>query len=93
MAKIKSRRSNLFVNIVLVAAIIYLLFVFINIQVKISDKKSKDRELDTQISLKLDEQEQLQSTLDAPMDEEYAEKVAREHGYVSSDEKVYESVS
>jgi len=27
------------------------------------------------------------------MDAEYVEKVAKEHGYVNSDEKVYESIS
>lgn len=93
MAKIKSKGTSLFVKIIFALLIIYLLYVFINLQVKIADKKSQISDLDVQISIASDENEQLKSTRDAEMDEEYTEKVAREHGYVNSDEKVYEVVS
>ena len=90
MAKIKSRKSNLFINIILVAVIVYLSYVCINLGVRIKNVDNQNIELDAKMSIEKDKNEQLQSTHDAPMDEEYAEKVAREHGYASTDEKVYQ---
>lgn len=40
-----------------------------------------------------DENQKLKDDRDAEIDKEYAEKIAREHGYINSDEKVYEIVS
>ena len=90
MAKVKSRKSNLFINIILVAVIVYLSYVCINLGVRIKSLDKQNIELDAKISIEKDKNEQLQSTHDAPMDKEYAEKVAREHGYASTDEKVYQ---
>lgn len=93
MAKTQTKRTSIFVKIVFAIVIAYLLYVLIDLQVKINAKQSNINELSTQISLHLDQNKQLQDTRDAEMDTEYAEQVAREHGYVSSDEKVYEIVS
>ncbi len=93
MARIKSKGTSIFVKIVFAVVIIYLLYVSADLCIKISDKKSQNNVLNTQISIATIENEQLEDTKNAEMDNEYVEKVAREHGYVSSDEKVYKSIS
>lgn len=60
---------------------------------KISEKKEQLSELDMQISAKTAENEELNSILEAEVDREYVEKIARDLGYVNSDEKVYESIT
>lgn len=93
MARVSSRKTSIFVKIVFAIVIAYLLYVLIDLQVKINAKQSNIDDLSTQISLKLDENQRLKDDRDAEIDKEYAEKIAREHGYVNSDEKVYEIVS
>lgn len=93
MAKVKSKSTNIFVKIVSAVVIIYLLYVSADLCIKISEKKTQNNRLSEQISIATIENEQLESTKNAVMDAEYIEKVAKEHGYVNSDEKVYESIS
>ena len=93
MAKIKTKGTNVFVKIVLGLVIVYLLYVSADLCIKISEKKSQNNSLREQISIATIENEQLENTKNAEMDAEYIEKVAKEHGYVNSDEKVYESIS
>ena len=73
--------------------VIYLLYIFITLQVKINTKKNEIAGLDTQISVLTAEQQELTDILDAEVDKEYVEKVARDLGYVNADEKVYESIT
>lgn len=93
VAKIKSKGTSLFVKIVFSVVIIYLLYVSADLCIKISEKKGHNKELKAQISIATIENQQLENTKNAEMDDEYIERVAREHGYVSSDEKVYQSIS
>ena len=71
----------------------YLLYVFIGLQVKINAKKQQINDYNTKIAEITSENERLTGILDAEIDEEYVEKVARDMGYVNQDEKVYESIS
>lgn len=93
MAKPISKGSSVLIKIILVAVIVYLLYVFIGLQVKINDKKAQIDGINEQISVKTTEKERLTSVLDAEVDADYVEKVARELGYVNADEKVYDSIS
>lgn len=86
----RAKKTNIMIKIVLAAAVVYLLYVFIGLQVKINAKKQQINEQDTKISEIKAENERLTGILDSEIDEEYVEKVARDMGYVNSDEKVYE---
>lgn len=86
----RAKKTNIMIKIVLAAAVVYLLYVFIGLQVKINAKKQQINEQDARISEIKAENERLTGILDSEIDEEYVEKVARDMGYVNSDEKVYE---
>ena len=86
----RAKKTNIMIKIVLAVAVVYLLYVFIGLQVKINAKKQQINEQDTKISEIKAENERLTGILDSEIDEEYVEKVARDMGYVNSDEKVYE---
>ena len=85
--------TSLLIKIILTVLVIYLLYIFITLQVKINTKKNEIAGLDTQISVLTAEQQELTDILDAEVDKEYVEKVARDLGYVNADEKVYESIT
>lgn len=90
----KTKRGKIVVNIALTVLAIYLFTLGIGTYIKIREKKAAISNQDTQISIKTTESEQLQNTLDAQVDLEYVEKIAREKGgYVNPDEKVYESIT
>ncbi len=93
MAKATKKGTSLLVKIVFALVIIYLLYIFIGLQVQINEKKAQINKLDIQISNKATENQQLSDILDAEVDSEYVEKVARDLGYVNSDEKIYQSIT
>ena len=93
MAKSTKKSTSFLVKIVFALVIIYLLYVFIGLQVQINEKKDQINNLDIQISNKATENQQLSDILDAEVDSEYVEKVARDLGYVNSDEKIYQSIT
>lgn len=93
MARTQRKGTSLLIKILFAVLIVYLLYIFIGLQVKINDKKQQLSDLDTQISTKTAENEELSGILDAEVDTKYVEKVARDLGYVNSDEKVYESIT
>ena len=93
MARTKRRGNSLLIKIVFALLVVYLLYIFIGLQVKINEKKSQISDLDIQISSKTTENEQLTDILEAEVDNEYVEKVARDLGYVNSDEKIYEGIT
>ena len=93
VATSRRKGTSLIVKIVFALLVVYLLYIFIGLQVKISEKKEQLSELDMQISAKTAENEELNSILEAEVDREYVEKIARDLGYVNSDEKVYESIT
>lgn len=92
MARAKTKGTSILIKIVFAILIVYLLYIFIGLQVKINEKKDQINDLDIQISNKTSEKEQLTSILGAEVDAEYVEKIARDLGYVNSDEKVYDSI-
>lgn len=89
----KTKRTSFILKIVLVAAVLYLLYVFIGLQIKINEKKKVLNGYKEDIVLAQTENQKLSDVLDAQIDEAYVEKVARDMGYVMSDEKVYQSVT
>lgn len=93
MAKAKSRGTNIFVKIVLIALIVYLAYCCINSMVRISGEESKGAALDEQISIQNDKNKQYSDIKDADIDEDTAESIARENGFAYSDEKIYEGIS
>lgn len=92
MARTK-RSTSILLRILLIALAVYLLYLFVTLQVKINAKKNEISGLDTQISAMAAEKQQLTDILHAEVNKEYVEKVARDLGYVNSDEKVYESIT
>ena len=92
MARAKTKGTSILIKIVFAILIVYLLYIFVGLQVKINEKKDQISDLDIQISNKTSEKEQLTSILGAEVDAEYVEKIARDLGYVNSDEKVYDSI-
>ena len=89
----RTKKTSLIIKAVLAIAVVYLLYVFIGLQVKINAKKQQINDYNTKIAEITSENERLTGILDAENDEEYVEKVARDMGYVNQDEKVYESIS
>ena len=89
----RTKKTILIIKAVLAIAVVYLLYVFIGLQVKINAKKQQINDYNTKIAEITSENERLTGILDAEIDEEYVEKVARDMGYVNQDEKVYESIS
>lgn len=89
----RTKKTSLIIKVVLAIAVVYLLYVFIGLQVKINAKKQQINDYNTRIAEITSENERLTGILDAEIDEEYVEKVARDMGYVNQDEKVYESIS
>ena len=89
----RTKKPSLIIKAVLAIAVVYLLYVFIGLQVKINAKKQQINDYNTKIAEITSENERLTGILDAEIDEEYVEKVARDMGYVNQDEKVYESIS
>ncbi len=88
----RTKKTNLIIKLVLAAAAVYLLYIFVGLQIKINTKKQQISQSETQIAQASEEHERLTGILDADIDEEYVEKVARDMGYVNQDEKVYESI-
>ena len=93
MAKTAAKKSSVIVKLALAAVMVYLLYTFIGLQIKINEKKSGNNKLDEQISEAKTDNERLTGILDAQIDDKYVEKIARDRGYVNADEKVYESVT
>ena len=89
----RTKKTSLIIKAVFAIAVVYLLYVFIGLQVKINAKKQQINDYNTKIAEITSENERLTGILDAEIDEEYVEKVARDMGYVNQDEKVYESIS
>lgn len=89
----RTKKTSLIIKAVLAIAVVYLLYVFIGLQVKINAKKQQINDYNTKIAEITSENERLTGILDAEIDEEYVEKVARDMGYANQDEKVYESIS
>lgn len=78
------------IKILLAILAVYLLYLCITIKVQINAKSAEKADLDAQVSVETAKNQELTDTFNAPFDEEYAEQVARDVGYVNSDEKVYE---
>ena len=93
MARARAKKSSIVIKIVLIAMAAYLLYVFIGLQIRINEKKAQAKGYETQIADITAENKRLKGILDADIDKEYIEKVARDMGYVGSDEKVYESIT
>ena len=55
--------------------------------------KNDKKKIDNDIVAAQTENQKLSDILDAQIDEAYVEKVARDMGYVMSDEKVYQSIT
>ena len=72
----RTKKTSLIIKIVLVLAIVYLLYVFIGLQIKINAKKQQINEYDEKIGEITSENERLAGILDAEIDEEYVEKAA-----------------
>ena len=82
----RTKKTNLIIKLVLAAAAVYLLYIFVGLQIKINTKKQQISQSETQIAQASEEHERLTGILDADIDEEYVEKVARDMGYVNQDE-------
>ena len=89
----RTKKTSLIIKVVLAIAVVYLLYVFIGLQVKINAKKQQINVYNEEIGKFKMENERLTGILNAEIDKEYAEKAARDVGYGYPDEKIYQSIS
>ncbi|MDD4125207.1 MAG: septum formation initiator family protein [Eubacteriales bacterium] len=82
--------SNLIVKFAVLCVIVILIFAVINIQIELNDLKNKKQDLIEQIGNVEDIIEEINIYLDAPITDEYIERVAREQlGYRKSGEIIF----
>lgn len=93
MARAQRKSTSLMVKVLFCLLIVYLLYILIGLRLKISKKQSEISDLDIQVSSGVAENDKLTSILNADIDAEYIEQIARELGFVNSDEKVYQSIT
>ncbi len=81
----------------LIVALIYvagnMIATSVKLQLQLSEKKSALDEEQQKISMQTVYNEELTDVLDGKIDIEYVEKIAREKGYVSQGERVYENIT
>lgn len=88
-------KTTVFGFIIKVCFVVFLVYATVNIvntRMLIREKAVKLEELQTKIAEQEVKNEELKDLLENGIDDEYIAKIAREHGYALSDERVYESV-
>ncbi len=93
----RAKQMNPVVRGLLVVAFIYIagnmLATCIKLQVQIQDKKAELSDIQQKISSQSVINEELNNILNAEIDSEYVERVARDLGYGSVGELVYENIT
>ena len=93
----RARKMNPVVKGLLIVALIYvagnMIATCVKLQLQRSEKKSALDEEQQKISMQTVYNEELTDVLNGKTDIEYVEKIAREKGYVSQGERVYENIT
>ena len=89
----KKRKGSVLFKLALAVFAVYIVATFISLQMQINSKKAQLTEINQKIENKTSEKEELSNILNAEVDKEYVERIARGLGYVNPDERVYESVT
>ena len=97
MAK-RAIKLNPVVRLLIAIALVYvagnMLITGIKLQVQIKEKKSELSEVEGKITVQQTKNEELNNILNAKVDKEYIEKVARESlGYGTEGERVYDNIT
>ncbi len=93
----KARRINPAVKALLVIGALYLvgnlLVTAIKLQVQTNEKKAELQEVQAKITSQTVENEKLNNILNAQVDSEYVEDIARDMGYGDVGERVYDNIT
>lgn len=98
MAKSKrAKKLNPAVRILLVIAFVYIagnmIATCVKLQVQIKEKKAELSEVQAKVTSQTVINEELNDILNAEIDVEYVESVARDLGYGSAGERVYDNIT
>jgi len=93
----RAKRTNPVVRALLIIAMVYvagnMLVTCIKLQVRINEKQAELNDVRQKISTHTVINEELNSILHAEIDSEYVESVARDLGYGTVGERVYENIT
>ena len=98
MAKSKrAKKLNPAVRILLAIAFVYIagnmIATCVKLQVRIQEKKAELSEVQAKVTGQMLKNEELNNILNAEIDVEYVESVARDLGYGSAGERVYDNIT
>lgn len=84
------RRTNIFVRIAIVLAIIFFIYQIIAMQIQLADLKEQKQALELELDVIAENIDEMNLRIDMPITEEYIRKVAREKlNYRDSDEIIF----
>ncbi len=87
-------KSNLLFRLVVVFLAVYLLFMLVQTQMQISQKKAEVESINTEIELMQSQINEINRLVSTETDSEYMERIAREQlGYISGDERVFVDIN
>jgi cell division protein FtsL len=89
----KAKRISVVLAVIFIAVLIYFAVNFFSVRKEIRAKEEELAEIATQYQEQLKQNDELQKTIDENDEAAIAEKYAREHGYVKTDERVYIDVT
>lgn len=93
----RAKKMNPVVKGLLVVALIYvagnMIATCVKLQVQIKEKQAELNEVQGKISTQTVLNEELNNILNAEIDSEYVESIARDMGYGSAGERVYENIT
>ncbi len=89
----KKRKAGILFKLAVAVFAIYVLSTFVSLQFQINSKKQQLTEINDKIAQENAKKDELTEILNAEIDEEYIEKIARSLGYVNPDERIYERIT
>ncbi len=93
----RAKRMNPVVRGLLIVALVYvagnMLATCVKLQLQIKEKQAELSDVQQKISVQTVINEELNSILNAEIDSEYVESIARDMGYGTAGERVYENIT
>ncbi len=90
----RQRRGSLLLRLAVCFFVAYIIFLLIQTQIQINQKKSEVEALQAEVQLTMSEINELERIATAESEDEYMERIAREQlGYVSGDERVFMDIN
>lgn len=82
-----------FVKFIVLGAVVLCAMSFIHLQIQIKDRQSKLDNINSQIAAQKEQNEQIRNQIENGVSDEYIASIAREHGYVMPNERVFKNAS